>query len=115
MRDCVEVMERAFAEETRGIGVNAPRTRYKVELDLDQPGYMAPIIPGENLSPEASISVRLTPAQLSLAHQLIISRALCDRARQIDGASNRLRAVSIQLHHGAICPSEAFYAAGIIL
>ena len=46
MRDCIEVMERAFAEETRGIAVNAPRTRYKVQPDLDQPGYMATIIPG---------------------------------------------------------------------
>lgn len=35
MRDCVEVVERAFAEETRGTAVNAPRTRYKVQLDLD--------------------------------------------------------------------------------
>ena len=46
MRDCIEAMERAFAEETRGIAVNAPRTRYKVQPDLDQPGYMANIIPG---------------------------------------------------------------------
>lgn len=46
MRDCIEVMERAFADETRGIAVNAPRTRYKVEAALDQPGYMATIIPG---------------------------------------------------------------------
>jgi ornithine cyclodeaminase/alanine dehydrogenase-like protein (mu-crystallin family) len=46
MRDCIEVMERAFAEETTGIAVNAPRTRYKVQPALDQPGYMATIIPG---------------------------------------------------------------------
>ncbi len=46
MRDCIEAMERAFAEEARGIAVNKPRTRYKVPPDLDQPGYMANIIPG---------------------------------------------------------------------
>ena len=39
-------MERAFAEEARGIAVNKPRTRYKVPPDLDKPGYMANIIPG---------------------------------------------------------------------
>jgi len=46
MRDCVEAMERAFAEEARGIAVNRPRVRYKVPPDLSQPGYMANIIPG---------------------------------------------------------------------
>ena len=46
MRDCIEAMERAFAEEARGIAVNKPRTRYKVPADLDKPGYMANIIPG---------------------------------------------------------------------
>ena len=46
MRDCIEAMERAFAEEARGIAVNRPRTRYKVPPDLDKPGYMANIIPG---------------------------------------------------------------------
>lgn len=46
MRDCIETMERAFAEEARGIAVNKPRTRYKVPPDLDKPGYMANIIPG---------------------------------------------------------------------
>ena len=46
MRDCIEAMERAFAEEARGIAVNKPRTRYKVPPDLDKPGYMANIIPG---------------------------------------------------------------------
>jgi len=46
MGDCIEVMERAFAEESKGIAVSAPRTRYKVQPDLDQPGYMATIIPG---------------------------------------------------------------------
>ena len=46
MRDCIEVMERALAEESNGIAVNAPRTRYKVQADLDQAGYMATIIPG---------------------------------------------------------------------
>jgi len=46
MRECIEAMERAFAEEARGIAVNRPRTRYKVPPDLDKPGYMANIIPG---------------------------------------------------------------------
>ncbi|HXG51998.1 MAG TPA: ornithine cyclodeaminase family protein [candidate division Zixibacteria bacterium] len=46
MRDCIEAMERAFAEEAKGIAVNRPRTRYKVPPDLDKPGYMANIIPG---------------------------------------------------------------------
>ncbi|HYA30334.1 MAG TPA: ornithine cyclodeaminase family protein [Acidobacteriota bacterium] len=46
MRDCIEAMERAFAEEAQGIAVNRPRTRYKVPPDLDKPGYMANIIPG---------------------------------------------------------------------
>jgi len=46
MRDCIDAMERAFAEEARGIAVNQPRTRYKVPPDLDKPGYMANIIPG---------------------------------------------------------------------
>jgi alanine dehydrogenase len=46
MRDCIDAMDRAFAEEARGIAVNRPRTRYKVPPDLDKPGYMANIIPG---------------------------------------------------------------------
>jgi len=46
MRDCIEAMERAFAEEARGIAVNRPRSRYKVPPDLGQPGYMANIIAG---------------------------------------------------------------------
>src|SRR5438132_9375277 len=46
MDDCIAAMERAFAEEARGIAVNRPRTRYKVPPDLDKPGYMANIIPG---------------------------------------------------------------------
>jgi alanine dehydrogenase len=43
---CIEAMERAFAEEARGIAVNRPRVRYKVPQDLDKPGYMANIIAG---------------------------------------------------------------------
>ncbi len=46
LRDCIDAMDRAFAEEARGIAVNRPRTRYKVPPDLDKPGYMANIIPG---------------------------------------------------------------------
>ena len=46
MNDCIEAMERAFAEEANGIAVNKPRIRYKVPPDLDRPGYMANIIPG---------------------------------------------------------------------
>jgi len=46
MSECIEAMERAFAEEARGIAINKPRTRYKVPPDLDKPGYMANIIPG---------------------------------------------------------------------
>jgi alanine dehydrogenase len=46
MPDCIEMMERAIVEETKGIAVNAPRTRYKVQADLDKAGYMATIIPG---------------------------------------------------------------------
>lgn len=46
MRDCIEAMERAFAEEAHGIAINKPRARYKVPPDLDKAGYMANIIPG---------------------------------------------------------------------
>jgi alanine dehydrogenase len=46
VRDCIDAMERAFAEEARGIAVNRPRARYKVPPDLDKPGYMANIIAG---------------------------------------------------------------------
>jgi len=46
MRECIEAMERAFAEEAREFAVNRPRTRYKVPPGLDKPGYMANIIPG---------------------------------------------------------------------
>jgi ornithine cyclodeaminase/alanine dehydrogenase-like protein (mu-crystallin family) len=46
MQDCIQAMDRAFAEEARGIAVNKPRTRYKVPPGLDKPGYMANIIPG---------------------------------------------------------------------
>ncbi|MBM4261829.1 MAG: ornithine cyclodeaminase family protein [Deltaproteobacteria bacterium] len=46
MRDCIDAMARAFAEEARGIAVNKPRTRYKVPPAVDKPGYMANIIPG---------------------------------------------------------------------
>src|SRR3989475_8795256 len=46
LRDCIEALERAFAEEARGIAINRPRTRYKVPPDLDKPGYMANIIAG---------------------------------------------------------------------
>jgi alanine dehydrogenase len=46
MDDCIEAMERAIAEETKGVAVSAPRTRYKVQADLDKAGYMATIIPG---------------------------------------------------------------------
>lgn len=46
MPDCIEAMERAFAEAAKGIAVNSPRVRYKVPPDPDKPGYMANIIPG---------------------------------------------------------------------
>ena len=46
MDECIAAMERAFAEEGRGIAVSRPRVRYKVPPDLDKPGYMANIIPG---------------------------------------------------------------------
>src|SRR5207244_11295043 len=46
LRDCIDAMERAFAEEAHGIAVNRPRSRYKVPPDLDKPGYMANIIAG---------------------------------------------------------------------
>ena len=46
MNDCIEAMQHAIAEETKGVAVSAPRTRYKVQADLDQAGYMATIIPG---------------------------------------------------------------------
>src|SRR6184192_2168390 len=46
VQECIDAMERAFAEEARGIAVNRPRARYKVPPDLDKPGYMANIIPG---------------------------------------------------------------------
>lgn len=44
--DIIDHMERAFAEEARGVAVNRPRTRYKVPPDRDSDGYMANIIPG---------------------------------------------------------------------
>ena len=50
MPQCIEAMERAFAEEARGIAVNRPRVRYKVPPDLTKPGYMANIIAGAVLS-----------------------------------------------------------------
>ncbi len=43
---CIEAMGRAVAEESKGVAVSAPRTRYKVQPDLEQAGYMATIIPG---------------------------------------------------------------------
>lgn len=46
MSDCIEAMEKAFAEEARGVAINRPRVRYKVPPDLDKPGYMANIIAG---------------------------------------------------------------------
>ena len=46
VEDIIDDMERAFAEEARGIAVNKPRTRYKVPPDRDSDGYMANIIPG---------------------------------------------------------------------
>ena len=44
MRERIEAMERAFAEEARAIAVNKPRTRYNVPPDLDKPGH------GQNIS-----------------------------------------------------------------
>jgi len=58
MDDCIEAMERAFAEEARGIAVNKPRTRYKVPPDLDKPGYMANIIPGAVPSSGGCVTIR---------------------------------------------------------
>jgi len=46
VEDIIDDMQRAFAEEARGIAVNKPRTRYKVPPDTDSDGYMANIIPG---------------------------------------------------------------------
>src|SRR5215211_7106379 len=46
MVDCIAAMERAFAEEARGIAANQPRSRYKVPRDPAVPGYMANIIAG---------------------------------------------------------------------
>lgn len=46
VEDIIDDMERAFAEEARGIAVNRPRTRYKVPPDTNADGYMANIIPG---------------------------------------------------------------------
>ena len=46
VEDIIDDMERAFAEEARGVAVNRPRTRYKVPPDRDSDGYMANIIPG---------------------------------------------------------------------
>ena len=46
VEDIIDDMERAFAEEARGVAVNKPRTRYKVPPDRDSDGYMANIIPG---------------------------------------------------------------------
>src|SRR5438046_504758 len=46
MADCIEAMERAFAEEARGIAANQPRSRYKVPPDPSARGYMANIIAG---------------------------------------------------------------------
>lgn len=46
VEDIIDDMERAFAEEARGVAVNKPRVRYKVPPDTDSDGYMANIIPG---------------------------------------------------------------------
>ena len=46
VEDIIGDMERAFAEEARGVAVNKPRTRYKVPPDTASDGYMANIIPG---------------------------------------------------------------------
>lgn len=48
MRDCVDAMEEAFAEEARGIAVSHPRQRYRVPRTPDpgQPAYLANMIAG---------------------------------------------------------------------
>jgi ornithine cyclodeaminase/alanine dehydrogenase-like protein (mu-crystallin family) len=48
MRDCIDAMEEAFAEEAREIAVNHPRQRYRVPRTPDpgQPGYFANMIAG---------------------------------------------------------------------
>lgn len=46
MRDCIEAMERAFAEEGRGVARNLPRARYKIPPDLEAPGLFVNIIAG---------------------------------------------------------------------
>lgn len=46
MRDCIDAMERAFAEESKGVAVNLPRSRYKAPPDLEAPGLFVNIIAG---------------------------------------------------------------------
>src|SRR5713226_9859467 len=48
MRDCIEAMEQAFADEARQIAVNHPRQRYTVPRQLvpEQTGYFANMIAG---------------------------------------------------------------------
>jgi len=46
MDECIEAMERAFAEEAKGVAVNRPRVRYRVPLEDTQVGYMANMIAG---------------------------------------------------------------------
>jgi len=48
MRDCIEAMETAFAEEARAVAVNHPRQRYRVprQMEIGQSGYWANMIAG---------------------------------------------------------------------
>lgn len=48
MRDCMEAMEQAFAEEARSVAANHPRQRYRVprQLEVGQRGYWANMIAG---------------------------------------------------------------------
>lgn len=48
MREGIDAMEQAFAEEARGIAANHPRQRYRVprQLEIGQQGYMANMIAG---------------------------------------------------------------------
>lgn len=74
MGDCIDAMERAFAEEARGIAVNKPRTRYKVPPDLDKPGYMANIIPGA--VPSAGVAALRYDSTIVQEHVVAGSRRL---------------------------------------
>lgn len=46
MKRCIEAMEQAFGEQSKGMAYSHPRQRYKVPVDPNEPGYFANMIAG---------------------------------------------------------------------